>query len=165
MTVYTSSRGKSSPLHSYPLTTFHLHLRSWKKNQQMRRHKKIWSIEDTWMTRSTVWTVPTWSVFNQSIRTNNDVEGWHHKLNRKARKKTADTDEDDLRGETQKIQMQKEPYRSEPSTTATKSVRIISWRSVVQSTVPGARRGICILYIVHSNVKYVVLFVKYSALS
>jgi hypothetical protein len=42
-------------------------------------------IEDTWMT-STVWTVPTWSVFNQSIRTNNDVEGWHHKLNRKARK-------------------------------------------------------------------------------
>jgi hypothetical protein len=40
-------------------------------------------IEDTWMT-STVWTVPTWSVFNQSIRTNNDVEGWHHKLNRKA---------------------------------------------------------------------------------
>jgi hypothetical protein len=33
---------------------------------------------------STVWTVPTWSVFNQSIRTNNDVEGWHHKLNRKA---------------------------------------------------------------------------------
>jgi hypothetical protein len=31
-------------------------------------------IEDTWMT-STVWTVPTWSVFNQAIRTNNDVEG------------------------------------------------------------------------------------------
>ena len=31
-------------------------------------------IEDTWMT-STVWTAPTWSVFNQSIRTNNDVEG------------------------------------------------------------------------------------------
>jgi hypothetical protein len=26
------------------------------------------------------------SVFNQSIRINNDVEGWHHKLNRKARK-------------------------------------------------------------------------------
>jgi hypothetical protein len=51
----------------------------------MRRHKKLCSIEDTWMT-STVWTVPTWSVFNQSIRTNNDVEGWHHKLNRKARK-------------------------------------------------------------------------------
>jgi hypothetical protein len=43
------------------------------------------SIEDTWMT-STVWTVPTWSVFNQSIRTNNDVEGLLHKLNRKARK-------------------------------------------------------------------------------
>ena len=27
---------------------------------------------------------------------------------------TADTDEDDLGGETQKIQMQKEPYRPEP---------------------------------------------------
>ena len=51
----------------------------------MRRHKKLCSIEDTWMT-STVWTVPTWSVFNQSIRINNDVEEWHHKQSRKARK-------------------------------------------------------------------------------
>jgi hypothetical protein len=58
-----------------------------------------------------------WSVFKQALRTNNDVEGWHHKLNIKARKgnlqfylpitlmyillwskKTADTDEDDPRG-------------------------------------------------------------------
>ena len=122
MAVYTSSWGKSSPFHSYPLTTFHMHLRSWKKRQQMRRHKKLCSI-----LKIRGWPVPSWSVFNQAIWTNNDVEGWHHKLNWKARKgnlqfyllitlkqKTADTDEDDLRGKTQKIQTQKEPYRPEP---------------------------------------------------
>ena len=95
----------------------------------MRRHKKLCSIEDTWMT-STVWTVPTWSVFNQAIRTNNDAEGWHHKLNRKACKgnlqfyllitlmyseaKRLLTQMKMIRGETQKIQTQKEPYRPEP---------------------------------------------------
>jgi hypothetical protein len=45
-----------------------------KKTQEVMQY-----IEDTWMT-STVWTVPTWSVFNQAIRTNNNVEGWHHQL-------------------------------------------------------------------------------------
>jgi hypothetical protein len=172
VTVYTSSRGKSSPLHSYPLTTFHLHLRSWKKNQQMRRHKKLCSIEDTWMT-STVWTVPTWSVFNQSIRTNNDVEGWHHKLNRKAHKGNlvlsshyswctlkqkdcrhrwrwsprGNSKDTDTKGA---VPSRASCFKCGRSTTATKSARIISW-SVVQSTVPGARLWTCILYILMWN--------------
>ena len=34
--------------------------------------------------RSTVWPPKCWSVFMQSIRTNNDIEGWHHSLNRRA---------------------------------------------------------------------------------
>ncbi|XP_041364299.1 uncharacterized protein LOC121379714 [Gigantopelta aegis] len=37
-------------------------------------------VDRTWM-RSSVWSVNAWSVFNQSVRTNNDVEGWHHRLN------------------------------------------------------------------------------------
>ena len=42
-------------------------------------------ISMTWM-ESTVWTPEAWSVFGQSVRTNNDVEGWHHRLNAKAKK-------------------------------------------------------------------------------
>jgi hypothetical protein len=34
----------------------------------------------------TVWTPEAWSIFGQSIQTNNDVEGWHHHLNAKAKK-------------------------------------------------------------------------------
>ena len=33
---------------------------------------------------STVWPPSTWSVFRQPIRTNNDVEGWHRRLNVRA---------------------------------------------------------------------------------
>ena len=40
-------------------------------------------IEENWI-RSTVWPPKCWSVFMQSIRTNNDIEGWHHSLNRRA---------------------------------------------------------------------------------
>lgn len=42
-------------------------------------------IETTWI-ESAMWTPERWSVFGQSVRTNNDVEGWHHRLNAKARK-------------------------------------------------------------------------------
>ena len=40
-------------------------------------------IEENWI-RSTIWPPKCWSVFMQSIRTNNDIEGWHHGLNRRA---------------------------------------------------------------------------------
>ena len=42
-------------------------------------------INDTWI-NSTVWSPENWSVFKKSVRTNNDVEGWHHRLNRHARR-------------------------------------------------------------------------------
>lgn len=42
-------------------------------------------IERTWLT-SDVWTVDNWSVYGRSIRTHNDCEGWHNRLNRTARK-------------------------------------------------------------------------------
>ena len=38
-------------------------------------------VRDTWVDR---WPSSAWSVFEQAIRTNNDVEGWHLGLNRRA---------------------------------------------------------------------------------
>jgi hypothetical protein len=42
-------------------------------------------IEDTWMT-SSIWTPADWSIFMMPIRTNNDCEGWHNRLNAKSPK-------------------------------------------------------------------------------
>lgn len=40
-------------------------------------------VADTWGT-STMWPPSCWSVYMLPIRTNNDIEGWHHSLNRRA---------------------------------------------------------------------------------
>jgi len=40
-------------------------------------------ISETWIS-STVFPSKDWSVYGQAIRTNNDVEGWHNGLNRRA---------------------------------------------------------------------------------
>ena len=42
-------------------------------------------IRNTWI-YSSIWPPRSWCVFGRSIRTNNDVEGWHHHINLKARK-------------------------------------------------------------------------------
>ncbi|XP_019637278.1 PREDICTED: uncharacterized protein LOC109479730 [Branchiostoma belcheri] len=42
-------------------------------------------VERTWL-HSSAWPPRCWSVYGRSIRTNNDVEGWHNRLNQKARK-------------------------------------------------------------------------------
>ena len=44
-------------------------------------------IEKTWIT-STTWPPASWSVYLRAIRTNNDVEGWHNALNRRAQGKS-----------------------------------------------------------------------------
>ena len=41
-------------------------------------------IKSTWIT-SSKFPVNTWSVFGQPVRTNNDVKGWHQRLNKKAK--------------------------------------------------------------------------------
>ena len=41
-------------------------------------------VESIWIL-SCVWSVNSWSIFNQSIRTNNDSEGWYHRLNHRGR--------------------------------------------------------------------------------
>lgn len=40
-------------------------------------------LEETWITNP-MWPTKCWSVYRQSIRTNNDVEGWHRRLNDKS---------------------------------------------------------------------------------
>ena len=40
-------------------------------------------MDDQWIP-STIHEPKEWSVFGQPIRTNNDLEGWHHALNRRA---------------------------------------------------------------------------------
>lgn len=39
-------------------------------------------IENTWL-KDRLWTPERWSVYGQAIRTNNDAEGWHNRLNGK----------------------------------------------------------------------------------
>ena len=39
-------------------------------------------VRNTWI-ESDVWSHSTWSIFGQPVRTNNDVEGWHRRINNK----------------------------------------------------------------------------------
>ena len=39
-------------------------------------------VSSTWI--SGTWRPTDWTVFKKAIRTNNDIEGWHHSLNRRA---------------------------------------------------------------------------------
>lgn len=40
-------------------------------------------VADQWI-YNVFWCPENWSVFNQCVRTNNDIEGWHHRINRRA---------------------------------------------------------------------------------
>ncbi|XP_046577176.1 uncharacterized protein LOC124285076 [Haliotis rubra] len=42
--------------------------------------------ENTWLC-STVWPITSWSVYGMTVKTNNDCEGWHKKVNQAAGKK------------------------------------------------------------------------------
>ncbi|XP_061184528.1 uncharacterized protein LOC133192550 [Saccostrea echinata] len=41
--------------------------------------------ERTWI-NGDIWTPSSWTVNRMAVRTNNDVEGWHHRINRRAQK-------------------------------------------------------------------------------
>lgn len=61
--------------------------RGLKKKAMTSRLRNLFTyIEDFWIEGS-IFNPECFSVFNQAVRTNNDVEGWHHRLNRKANKK------------------------------------------------------------------------------
>lgn len=42
-------------------------------------------VKDTWV-NSAIWPPHTWCILGRSSRTNNDVKGWHNRINLKARK-------------------------------------------------------------------------------
>ena len=42
-------------------------------------------VDETWL-NSSVWAVQSWCMFGQTTRTNNDCEGWHHRINKRAKK-------------------------------------------------------------------------------
>ena len=44
-------------------------------------------VEDNWIT-SKIFPPTTWSVYLEAVRTNNDLEGWHNGLNRRAKGKS-----------------------------------------------------------------------------
>ena len=50
---------------------------------------KLWDlcqyIKETWI-ENEIWSPERWSVYKRPIRTNNDLEGWHFRLNAKAHK-------------------------------------------------------------------------------
>ena len=50
-----------------------------------RVHQLESYIQATWLTSPT-WSVDEWSVFMKPVRTNNDCEGWHRRLNVQARR-------------------------------------------------------------------------------
>ena len=37
-----------------------------------------------------LWTPSTWTAYRETVRTNNDVEGWHHRLNKRAQRGNLD---------------------------------------------------------------------------
>ena len=45
-------------------------------------------VSRTWAHRNASWPPSCWSVYLRSVRTNNDVEGWHHGLNLRCHGKT-----------------------------------------------------------------------------
>ena len=49
------------------------------------RPHHIRRLADTWVS-SRLWPPKAWSAYRCSVRTNNDVEGWHNRLNRKTRR-------------------------------------------------------------------------------
>ncbi|XP_072032879.1 uncharacterized protein [Amphiura filiformis] len=55
------------------------------KAGESQQLKEVFAYVDaTWVKANARWTPASWSAFRQSVRTNNDVEGWHHALNSKA---------------------------------------------------------------------------------
>ena len=51
--------------------------------RQAATPKLLRYVSETWINGST-WPPSSWSVFKQAVRTNNDIEGWHNALNRRA---------------------------------------------------------------------------------
>ena len=81
----TSSWVKCLPYRSFLQTTSWTHSTSCKRKLSVT-NCSLWCSMSTTHGCTAPWPITSWSVFGRSIRTNNDTEGWHHHLNRKAKK-------------------------------------------------------------------------------
>ncbi|XP_071810736.1 uncharacterized protein [Apostichopus japonicus] len=68
------------------MNTYSRCLKNWSRRATtVKIQELVEYIRRQWIEES-LWKPPTWSVFRQPVRTNNDVEGWHGALNRHARR-------------------------------------------------------------------------------
>ena len=72
------------PAEHIPSAFRHLH-NAMPSNVDDRLHRLVAHVDETWVS-SRLWPASSWSAFQSSIRTNNDVEGWHNRLNQQARR-------------------------------------------------------------------------------
>ena len=63
--------------------TLHVNFRLKTRASATSLVKLLHYIEDTWI-ESIMWPLSSWSVYGLAIRTNNDIEGWHNRLNQRA---------------------------------------------------------------------------------
>jgi hypothetical protein len=70
-------------LHFLPAEHIQPALRCLRQLQTAPLQRLVDYVETNW-THNTIWSVESWSVYNQPTRTNNDVEGWHRRINKKA---------------------------------------------------------------------------------
>ncbi len=66
------------------LTAFAKLQESYLSRTQATKKIQLGNSWTTWKARgySSIWPPTAWSVYGMAIRTNNDVEGWHHRLNK-----------------------------------------------------------------------------------
>ena len=63
------------------------HLQQTANTAPLRQFTDYMYVSSTWI-ESNTWPPSSWSVFMQSVRTNNDVKGWHHGLHTRAQGKS-----------------------------------------------------------------------------
>ena len=56
---------------------------TWHCTTQLWEYQFVKYVSETWI-QSTTWPASSWSVYMMAIRTNNDIEGWHNGLHRRA---------------------------------------------------------------------------------
>ena len=87
ITTTTGERTRSSE-RSWPCRSFQQRRFLYARLQEMASTQKLQQLMQyvgrNWITGRNTWPPSSWSVFMKFVRTNNDIEGWHFGLNRRA---------------------------------------------------------------------------------
>ena len=79
--MYSDTSRSWWPFHSCHFTRSHRCSFNW---VYRAKHSPFWIYMKCQWIENAVFTPKDWSVYKQAIRTNNDIEGWHNALNRRA---------------------------------------------------------------------------------